>query len=362
MSTEHLLREETLRAEELLEREHMKFEVEKFPLEQRVDELLLHDEEAQELLDNKRRTLSERQELEDAIFELQRNHTLQVKSLTRELRADRERLESTMMQRLTQTAEEMARLTAIQREQRQQRAQSESGRLVSELTVLEQRSRELNDKNYGAQKRTESNKRDAEIETERRQMLIDKNHRLTGLVQGVVSELQEIETKLHVTHAALVGSEDGSLTIATVDEQYESIAFLRTELERVKQDTAVVQQRCKEARLRLLAAQGERHLPVTMPHSAVRHGMLHNDAPSPSQFAQGLDAPTIVACRSVILDALAEVNAAMQRTPVGGKHSITELRDPSELLHVQEFVARRINRMFSAHYPTAPPLRFLQAV
>jgi hypothetical protein len=365
------------------EEQDYQFDKEKYRLEALMDTLVSKDEEVQAALQEKRETLDELRQRRDEIFELQRAHTNNMKQLTKDLASDRSRLDDLMNQRLSRTAEEMSKLTTTQREERQKRAQEESNRLVSELVVLEKRSKHLNDRSMKLQLQSDATRRDRELEQHRRTLLIDKNHGLGEQVKKIVGELQQMEQRVAERQLASAAGLKVAheLAMDRVDQQYESIAYLRTELEKVRADTEFVRSRIREAHRHLLADAGSKHLPISIPNRRGGSAQLppNNNAqlaitssPHPTahptvesakavEALRSLNEDTTAAIRAVVLESLRDTNDAMRRLPIHGCCSIHDLNDPQERNMVQKYTAKRVSKLLSCIYPSAPPFSFLKS-
>lgn len=388
---EHTREHERLLNDAALDEQQHQFDTEKFALEYKMDQLMQWDPQVQETLDEKRATLRERKERDEEHFQLQRAHMNKLKQLAKELQGERDRLEELMNQRLAKTTDEMAKLTTAQREQRQKRAQEESNRLVAELTVLEHRSKHLNDRSMKLQTQADSNRRDRELEQHRRTLLIEKNHKLTEEVKVIVAELQELEQDVGEKQLSAATGQKmyQEQAMDRVDQQYESIAFLRTELEKVRSDTESTRAKVKQLQRELLAEAGGKYLPISLPmlrsngdssgnsprkfdssnrpllriegSSSQQHSkaLLTRSAQVQEAFQQ-LDANTIAAIRSVVLESVKETNELMARNPVHGCSDVFQLKDPTEKVMIQQYVAKRVTKLLSCIYPTAPPFSYLR--
>lgn len=364
------------------EEQDYQFDKEKYRLESLMDTLVSRDEEVQAALQEKRETLEELRQRRDEIFELQRAHTNNVKQLTKDLAADRNRLDDLMNQRLARTAEEMSKLTTAQREERQKRAQEESNRLVSELVVLEKRSKHLNDRSMKLQLQSDSTRRDRELEQHRRTLLVEKNHSLGEQVKKIVGELQQMEQRVAERQLASAAGLKVAheLAMDRVDQQYESIAYLRTELEKVRADTEFVRSRIREAHRHLLADAGSKHLPISIPNrrgaeplqqpgrgggqltiTSSPHHHHSVESARAVEALRSLNEDTTAAIRAVVLESLRDTNEAMARLPIHGCRSIHDLNDPQERNMVQKYTAKRVSKLLSCIYPSAPPFSFLKS-
>lgn len=387
------------RAEETLSEQQHAFDTERFRLEAQLESLVEQSEVVQSQLSEKREILARRKERDEKFFEIQRRHLNGMKELSKQLTDEREGLQEKMHSRLLSTTEEMAKLTAAQREERQRRAQEESNRLVAELTVLEKRSKHLNDRSMKLQQQSDSARRDRELEQHRRALLLQKNHRLGEDVKHVVSDLQELEREVAEKQIAATAGRKvtNEAVLERVDDQYETIATLRRELESVVHDTESVREQIHTVQRQLLAEAGGKHLPVNVPRllpappippssstfsgrqrdqlqlqlfgsetgtrSKARGGGPETASPPErvTRVVQSLDNNTLEAIRAVVLEAVQETNQAMSSLPVKGCTTVYDLPDPYERLLVQNYVARRVSRLLSGIYPSAPPFSFLRA-
>ena len=359
---ERLREEEVKQIQELddMQHEHNQDVAE---LEALMDELVAGDEKVQQDLAEKRETQSAIQEKERALEELTYRNEQAIKRYTKELQAEREKLAETMTQRLKKTADDMAKLTAAQKEQRQQRAVSESDRRVSELALLERRSRLLNEKNAKLTMEAALSKRDRSIEQYRRELLLAKNAKVNHSVKGVVQQLQELEH--HFAEKANKGTEHhgGAITTEVVDRQYEMIIHLRSELEQVRRETDELEGQARMLQRQAIESTAAKYLQVRIPPSATltAPSKLLTTSSVGADRLKGLDPESVAACRTTIIESFVEVNKALQAVPINGCANLLELRDPEERLKVQDYVAKRLNILFSNLYPTAPPAKFLEA-
>lgn len=345
-------------------------------LETMMDELVAGDEKVQEDLTEKRATLGAIKAKEEALVWLVRENEQAIKNYDKALQEERNQLVDTMTHRLKKTSEDMAKLTAAQREQRQRRAVSESDRLVAELSQLERRSRLLNERNAKLTQDAALAKRDRSIEQYRRELLLAKNAKVNQVVKGVVQQLQDLEQKFAEKAGKGHDHHNGAITSEVVDRQYEMIIHLRSELEQVRRDTEGLDREARLLQRQSIESTAAKYLQVRIPASqglALSGSRTNNTnvgaggmALKPQASAaltriKGLDAESITACRTTIIDSFVEVNKALAAVPVDGCANLLQLRDPEERLKVQDYVAKRINILFSNLYPTAPPAKFLEA-
>ncbi len=366
---EELLREQEVRQiQELddIQHEHMQDMAE---LEGKLDELVAGDGLVQEDLSAKQATLEAIRSKEDALVQLVRENEQAVKNYAKELQLEKDKLVETMTQRLKKTSDDMAKLTVAQKEQRQRRAVSESDRLVSELSQLERRSRLLNDKNAKLTQDVALAKRDRSIEQYRRELLLAKNASVNQAVKTVVQQLQDLEHQFAEKASKGHDQHGGAITSDVVDRQYEMIIHLRSELEQVRRETEALEREARLLQRQAIESSASKYLQVRIPPSHQltmstnrgKTGAGSSGAAATLSRLKGLDAESLAACRTTIIESFVEVNKALAAVPLDGCANLLELRDPEERLRVQDYVAKRVNVLFSNLYPTAPPAKFLEA-
>lgn len=301
---EHQLRADELAAHAELDEQRQRHDTEAFRLQQELDDLISRDDEMQELLEDERQTLAQKAQREQDLYTLQRSHQLQLKQLASQMKEDLKRSEKSMGQRLSRTTEEMAKVTATQHELRQKKAEEESTRLVTELSVLEVHSRHLTERSTALQKVGDAHRRDLDLEVHRRQILIDQHHELSTTVASLVAQLQGLEERVakrqHEGHMSQHYFAQGSsndhppsssrLDSDLIDSQYDQLAMLRNELEAVRSDMESIRSETHRSQQLLLHMLSARHMGVQVPAAITQH--KRNGTPPPTTAPAGEAGPT----------------------------------------------------------------------
>ena len=273
---------------------------------------------------------------------LERSHADALRKLNKDLASEKERLQETMVAKLKRTVDDMEALTRKQREQRQERAFSESSRLTAELMQLEKNSKALNIKNQKLMQRANATRRDRELEAQRGELLVKKKNQLCKAVRLAVQSLQKFEKE------AVIGADEinsGVLSLAgTIDGQYEQIIRLQTKLDQTRHEAEEVNaevQHAQQSVYDIVACYGCAvpqllPLPSLSAHTSVEDVLMH------------LDQQTKKVVQAVLVESLGNIHESLF------SKRVSDLDE--DLLPVQNTIVRRLNLLlFSSCLPKPPP-------
>ena len=368
---EEELRKTIIDNEEKLEEQKQMFATEKCTIEEEMKKLKAHDPRVQADLADKAHTLSEIEKMDNLLKKLKKDHVVAVEREKLTLSEELRKLKETMVARLKKTMEEMEQLTQQHRDRRQQKAVSESARLVAKLSTLEGRSKRLTTENTKLTLKAESTRRDQILESERHQLLARKSQQLSKEIRDVSAQLQSYE-KMYAEKAASASQSEQVISLSeTIDRQYQIILELKHELDGVRRDSAETKQRLEVLRQRhFMALKGNQMssglatapLALSVSGRSNLAGSLNGSSSGSPRATMSASAAALLAddppevkarIRGIITKSVKDIDATM-RAMSEGQRGIEDVTDPREQVELVNYIITRINNYRSGVFPSTP--------
>lgn len=354
--------------------------IEAFFLEQqnllnRIYNLLLHDYEIEEAFNERMETIAECERVVEEYYNTHGQHVLHMEQLKLEASKEKAATIQRMKDTLHRTACDLMETVIPEGEdvgsERRRRA------LIQELLLLERHSATVLQRKDEVLRGNTDLERLVSLETQRLSLIKTRNKMLKAQLKKLNELSQQAATSRKSTSEAtfVVGvelhhEEDNELA----DEMADPINLLnalRTEFDKKEAEVEEQNEKLRQLRQYHLIQLSGRYKPVRFSADAIK---------TTRSF---LDPETNAAVRSVITEAMLEVDSALQhlnrcRSAVDGEEKVelsqSELYPETEAVlpdlsrvmaladrkAVQNFVASRINKLFSNLYPTTPALTLLE--
>ncbi|ORC86212.1 putative glutamic acid/alanine-rich protein [Trypanosoma theileri] len=306
---------------------------------------------------------------EESYFREHGEHVLLMAKMREETKRQQNDMLQSMIRRLETGVDEMAKLSVEELEDKAAQ-QEETSHLILELLKLQGQSVVLEKKTTAIVDVRTGLQRMIALEEQRHKLCIERQNNLRNELKSLSEEVKVNNLRLleMASNNTSGGAQSGVLpTVSTSpntttnsppSEGETGLAIRTLEARREVELANIELAACKNELWAL-----RRH------HLVQLSGQYQNvnlDNP-PIRTTQDffLDAETSAAVRSVILESLVEVSQCLStsgNTEGRGVNlePLLAVTDPEDRKAIQDYVVKRINKLFSCVCPTAPPLLFLQ--
>ncbi|EKF38357.1 hypothetical protein MOQ_001434 [Trypanosoma cruzi marinkellei] len=306
---------------------------------------------------------------EERYFTDHGEHVVLIAEMQAATRQQQEEMLQLMLQRLDKGVVEMTKLSVEELEDKAS-AQEEMSRLIVELLKVQGRSVVLEKETTAITEQMTVMQRMIALELQKQQFCIRRQKQLREELQSLSAKVRENEMQLIAMKSNNTPSAAYTATLPMMPVSPNTIASLtETEGKRSVALLTIEAQRHLEASSAELANYRDELWALRRQHLVQLSGQYQSFNLDNSLFGTTkelyLDADTKAAVRSIVVEALMQVNHILGMVDdTANSHgnlerllSVVDLRDRRI---IQNYVANRINTLFSRICPTAPPLLFLR--
>ncbi|KAH9600182.1 hypothetical protein LSM04_006403 [Trypanosoma melophagium] len=306
---------------------------------------------------------------EESYFREHGEHVVLMAKMREETKRQQSDMLQSMIERLEAGVDEMSKLSVEELEDRAAQ-QEETSHLILELLKLQGQSVVLEKKTTTIVDIRTDLQRMIALEEQRHKLCIERQNNLRNELKSLSEEvklnnLRLLEMAGNNTLGGtgsgmplMVSTSPNTLTSLSASEEETSLAIrtleARRELELANTELAACKNELWALRRYHLVQLSGQYQNVNLENPPIR---------TTQDFF--LDAETSAAVRSVVLESLLEVSQCLGTSGNIDGHSgnlepLLAVTDPEERKAIQDYVVKRINKLFSCVCPTTPPLLFLQ--
>ncbi|RNF03905.1 putative glutamic acid/alanine-rich protein [Trypanosoma conorhini] len=331
--------------------------------------LAVKDNEVEAAFLEQQTTQQKCREAERRYFTEHGEHVVLMADMQYETRRQQDEMLRSIVQRLERGVSEMTKLSVEELGDKVHQ-QEEMSQLIVELLKVQGRSAVLEKKTTTIAEQRTALQRTIALELQKQQLCIRRQKQLRDELSSLTAAVRENDIRLlaatgnttpgaaHAATPPVVPNSPNTITGLTEPDEENGLALL-----------TVAAQRDLEVSATELAAYKNELWSLRRQHLVQLSGQYQQSKleKASSRATRGflLDADTKAAVRSVVLEALMQVSqilgvaddTASFSDNVERLLSVADVRDRQA---IQDYVARRINTLFSCVCPTAPPLLFLR--
>lgn len=343
------------------------FFVEQRNLLNRVFQLVLNDHEIEEAFNERVRTIAECEKAVEEYYSTHGKHVFAMEQLQNQYMEEREVSMDGMKKTLHSTAREL--MEAVIPEGQDSKVTNRRNSLIHELMQLQQSSSRLLRRRDEVLSGSKDLKRLVALESQKLQLAKTRNSSIKAQVEMLKELSQKNRSSKDHNDTFLVGTDSyfergmGPGMYQSDSDPTNMLASLRSQLDQTTRELDEQTEKLQQLRHYHLIQLSGRYKPVSFSADAIK---------TTRSF---LDPETNAAVRSAVIEALIEVDDALKSYKDGAESEVDSSSDGFDPLPnlarvtslndrraVQNFVAARINRLFSTFHATAPSLTLLQHV